>query len=309
MNHKPNTEIVQICVVADSPGCNLAKEWRKAFCDLPLGAFAIDWMYLSRPFEFWRKRNSLLFSGKPVQVLTLGWFSTVVSHYLLPSNISQIPTTPLSQDSLFIAPIVKRCTAQIRLPSIPAKRNDSVLVPPGFQLVCFADMVAGSGAMEVLWAFTMVRLAGWPCTLWMAGEGPLLEEFRSFANLASIPEDIRFVPNFRSENSLPANPDVVLLPSTDLLLEDLPYMDSSKTRITSRNSEPPGKTDAITTTKTNLFSIPWKPHQICRVIMDCLSQMKFPNTQPPIEADGKDLEAVLLAAARKNRLARQGLGS
>lgn len=43
--------------------------------------------------------------------------------------------------------------------------------------------------------------------------------------------------------------------------------------------------------------------------MDCLSQMKFPNTQPPIEADGKDLEAVLLAAARKNRLARQGLGS
>lgn len=309
MNDKPNTEITHICVVADSPGCILAKEWRKAFCHLPSGAFAIDWMFLSRPFEFWRKRNALLFSGQPVQVLSLGWFSTILSHYLLPANISQIPTTPLSRDSLFIAPILKRCTAQIGLPSIPGKRKDSVLVPPGFQLVCIADMVAGSGAMEVLWAFTMVRLAGWPCTLWMAGEGPLLEEFRSFANLASIPEDIRFVPDFRSENSLPANPDVILLPSPDLRCEDQHLVESSKNRITSRTTEPTAKNEAITTPKTNVFSIPWKPHQICRVIMECLSQLKAPETQPNFEADGKGLGAVLLAAAKKNRLARPGLGS
>ncbi len=43
--------------------------------------------------------------------------------------------------------------------------------------------------------------------------------------------------------------------------------------------------------------------------MECLSQLKAPETQPNFEADGKGLGAVLLAAAKKNRLARPGLGS
>ena len=294
---KPN----HLWVVAESPGCQLANEWRKAFSQLPAGIVEVNWMFLSRPMEFWRRRRNLPISGEPPQVVSLGWFATILTHLCLPRNISLLPANIPNQNAPFLSSILKRSTAQIRLPASPSPRNHSTSVSNGFQLVCVADMVAGSGAMEALWAFTMVRLAGWPCTLWMAGEGPLLEEFRSFANLASIPEDIRFVPNFRSEESFPVKADLVIVPNPNWKPDDSLLFESSTTQITSSDGDAPSKLGLTTNPTRKIISIPWKPHHICRVIMESLSALDQPGVQPPFKGHGKDLVAVLRAATKGKR--------
>lgn len=259
--------------------------------------------------DLWRKKNKICRKDQPVLVISLGWLSTVLTNLWLPGNIPMIPANLVSQDDPFIAASLKRSVAKIRHPNSPLEQKHSPLVPGGFQLVCLADMVAGSGALEVLWAFTMVRLAGWPCTLWMAGEGPLLEEYQAFANLASLPDDIRFVPDFRSVDSIPSNPDLVLAPSRGLRWQKSPAFGSSITQITATKNGHQTEADPPLKTNGKVISVIWKPHHICRVIMDSLSQRKIQESPPFLNKKGKSLGAILLEIADGRRHPTPELGS
>ena len=297
MIQKTDTQITQICVISDSPSCRLAIEWRKAFTELESGAFEIHWAFLSRPWTLWRTRNKILLSDTPIQAIAIGWLSSVLTCSWLPKKNPLILAGIVNQDAPFIPSIIKRCTALIQLPS--KKKGNSHLITPssGFQLVCRADMVAGSGVLEVIWAFTMVRLAGWPCTLWIAGEGPLLDEFRIFAKLASIHEDIRFLPGFRNGENFPTIPDILLMPSQDPSCVNFPEFRLSKILVTAKNVEDSTNTSPNCFTPT--ITIPWKPHHICRVIIENFSRLNKTNSHQMENGKDKNLSSVILEIANQ----------
>ncbi len=202
---------------------------------------------------------------------------------------------PPSQSSLTKV-LAKRATAQIHFPT-PQSDKGFLPLGPGFQLVCLADMVAGSGALEVLWAYSMVRLAGWPCTLWMAGEGPLLEEYQQFARLASVPEGIHFLPHFRSFANLPVDPDLVLVPRRAYPWENYDQHFRHHPKITAQTNG---------TKEPNTMAISWKPHLLCRSILTLLEAHGTPKAQVSTPLSRQNFPQMMDAIATFVRLKNPG---
>ncbi len=197
--------------------------------------------------------------------------------------MADLPHSPCSMTKL----LVRHASAQIRFPTPPTEKGIMPL-SPGFQLVCLADMVAGSGALEALWAFSMVRLAGWSCTLWMVGEGPLLEEYRQFAKLASVPEGIHFLPHFRSESGLPVNPDLVLIPKRSFPWHISDQFFTNHPKITSPSNG---------TKDHNSTVISWKPHLLCRTILQIMESLGSPKPQIPMPISRQSFPKMMEAMA------------
>ncbi len=252
----------------------------------------MHWGYLSRPRDFWRRQTQLLQSPQFSFVQSLGWFSSVFQALSLARNIPLVlADLPQSHGSITQL-LSKRATAQIYFPSAKSE-NGPVPKSQGFQLVCLADMVAGSGALEALWAFSMVRLAGWPCTLWMVGEGPLLEEYRQFARLASVPEGIHFLPHFRSYPNLPVDPDLLLIPKRAFPWESFDRLFDQHPKITAQTQVTVGPS----TSTISCSAISWKPHLLCRAILERFESLGTAKNQSPTPYSRQNFPQLMAALA------------
>lgn len=234
----------------------LRKEWPKA-----------ETGFVNQPISLFQKLTEARHHPDQLLVHSIGNAATYLAAFCLPRSVPLIGSGIAESEFPWNRWLQNRLTAVLS-PAGTKERPDRPQRNE-YPIWCFGDWTSISGIREVLWSFTMIRLAGWNCRLHLFGKGCWQSTLREFSDLASTGSEIEFhdcLPDSFSNLYKPAFifcPQINNIPDwLNPVVSQIPILCSGKSVANSEKSKG----------KEHLVSIAWKPAKLAKKAMDILSE-------------------------------------
>lgn len=241
--------------------------------------------FLSGPLDLLRQWKTL--SGNPVGTLVhaLGPVCSHLAASFLPKTMPLVVSEVRSREFAWNRSLRNRIDASLLRPnSLPAPNP---LKDGEYELWFFGPWTSLSGAQQLLWAFTMIAMAGWRIRLRLLGQGDWEDTLRQFARMASFGDQIEFLPCDPVILKQLPHPDLIFSPDPEAIPSWLqPALEGVK-RVVSRPESKVSAPISDGQVGEDRVGIAWQPTELARITMELLGPRARP--QASLQRKGIDL--------------------